>query len=322
MLAVYATTACPQAPLDALGFGEQPEPVVPDAEWAVVTVRSAALNHHDLWTLRGSGLMGGAYPRILGCEAAGVDDTGRPVILASVHTDPQWRHDPVRDPRRAMIGETLPGTFAERVAVPRHLLVDRPGGFTDAEAACVAGTFLTAYRMLFTKSRLRPGDTVLIQGATGGVSSALIRLAAAGGFQVWVTGRTAAKRDHALALGAHRGFPPGSVPANAVDAVMESVGEATWAQSLRAARPGGTIVVTGATTGANPPAYLGRIFDRELTVTGSSGGTVDELHRLIAFMQSRAIRPDIDVELPFAQAREGMRRMADGEARGKVVFSW
>src|SRR5262249_30774004 len=128
---------------------------------------------------------------------------------------------------------------------------------------------------LFTRGGVTPGMTVLVQGAGGGVSSALTVLASAAGARVWVTGRTEEKRAHALALGAERSFEPGARLPERVDAVMETVGQATWAHSVRALKPGGTIVISGATSGPAPPAELSHIFFRQLSVLGSTMGTRD-----------------------------------------------
>jgi D-arabinose 1-dehydrogenase-like Zn-dependent alcohol dehydrogenase len=103
---------------------------------------------------------------------------------------------------------------------------------------------------------------------------------------------------------------------------MESVGQATWSHSMRAVRPGGTIVVTGATTGPNPPAYLTRILWDEIRVVGSHSGTLTEMHSLISFMRHKQLRPDITAILPFASAQRGFRMMLDGNITGKIVFSW
>ncbi|MFD6315268.1 zinc-binding dehydrogenase [Streptomyces nigra] len=322
MHAVYAQQPSPAAPLQALRIGEQPEAVPPDGGWTVITVKAASLNHHDLWTLRGAGLPADRYPIILGCEASGVDDEGNEVIVGSIITEPRWCHDPVRDPARTLLSEGAPGTFAERVAVPRHVLVPKPQDFSHTEAACVTVTWLTAYRMLFTKSGLRPGDTVLIQGAGGGVSTALTRLARAAGFRVWVTSRSESKRKAAEHLGAHAAFGSGERLPEPVDAVMESVGRATWHHSLKSVRPGGTIVVTGATSGADANAHLFRMFWNELTVVGSTNGTLDELNLLLSFMRLHGLRPDIADELPFTDAGRGFARLLDGNVFGKIVFTW
>ncbi|MGW3135046.1 zinc-binding dehydrogenase [Streptomyces sp. NPDC001139] len=322
MKAVYADHPCMNDPLSALVFAERPDPVVPDDNWTLVKVQAAALNHHDLWNLKGAGPPANKFPLILGCEGSGADASGREVIIWGMVCAPKWLHDPVRDKNRTLLSDEHPGTFAEWVAVPKASLCEKPPEFSHEEASCLSATWLTAYRMLFTKSGLRPGDTVLIQGAGGGVSTALIRLARAGGFRTWVTGRTEAKRDAALQMGADAVFQSGRSLPEPVDAVMESVGAATWSHSIRSVRPGGTIVVTGATTGGAPPAYLNRIFWQELRIVGSTSGTLDELRALTRFMVANGLRPDICARLPFADAAQGFHLLLSGHVVGKVVFTW
>lgn len=322
MRAVYADQPSSADPVSALRIGEQPEPDPSDANRVTVTVRAAALNHHDLWTLKGAGRSADRYPVILGGEASGIDEDGTEVVVGAMIVEPRWSHDPVRDPARTLLGEDLPGTFAEHVSVPRHALAPKPAWLSHEEAACLTGTWLTAYRMLFTKSALRPGETVLIQGAGGGVSTALIRLARAAGFRVWVTGRDPGKRAKAEVIGAHATFPVGPPLPEPVDAVMESVGRATWSHSLRSVRPGGTIVVTGATTGADANAHLSRVFWSELHIVGSTSGTLEEFHRLCQFMRNHDLHPDIAEVLPFPDARRGFERLLASRVFGKTVFTW
>src|SRR3954465_1984696 len=189
MFAVYAEKFSTDDPLSGLVVGERPEPGVPEG-WATVTVKAAALNHHDLWSLRGVGLREEALPMILGCDAAGVDSEGNEVVVHAVISNPSWLGDETMDPGRSLLSERHPGTFAERVAVPRRNLVPKPPELSFAEAACLPTAWLTAYRMLFVKSGLRPGQTVLVQGASGGVATALTVLGRAAGYRVWVTGRS------------------------------------------------------------------------------------------------------------------------------------
>ena len=219
-------------------------------------------NHHDLWSLRGVGLKPEQLPMILGGDAAGELDDGTPVIVHEVIGDPAaGGGDETLDPRRTLLSELHPGTLAEYVAVPGRNVVTKPDELSFEEAACLPTAWLTAYRMLATKSGLRVGDTVLIQGAGGGVATAAIQLADVLGFRVWVTSRDEAKRARALELGAAEAFETGARLPERVDAVIETVGEATWSHSLRSLRPGGTIVVSGATSGPNPPADLARELD-------------------------------------------------------------
>jgi NADPH:quinone reductase-like Zn-dependent oxidoreductase len=321
MFGVTAARIDADNPLNGLETGERPEPKVPEG-WTTVTVKATSLNHHDLWTLRGVGISEDRLPIVLGCDAAGVDEDGNEVVVHAVVGDPDAGNgDETLDPRRSLLSERHDGTFAERVAVPRRNLLPKPASLSFTEAACLPTAYLTAYRMLFSKSGLEPGSTVLVQGAGGGVSTALVLLARAAGYRIWVTGRTEAKRERALRLGADQVFEPGARLSERVDAVMETVGQATWAHSLRSLKPGGRIVVCGATSGAVPPADLNRVFFLQLSVVGSTMGTRAELGRLLTFCEQTGVRPLIDRELRLSQARDGFAAMAGGEVFGKVVFT-
>jgi NADPH:quinone reductase-like Zn-dependent oxidoreductase len=320
MLAVYATEIDPDNPLIGLEVGERPEPEPPPG-WTTVTVKAAALNHHDLWSLRGVGLSADRLPMILGCDAAGTDQDGNEVVIHAVITDDSWRGDETLDPRRSLLSERHPGALAERVAVPRRNLVPKPPELSFEHAACLPTAWLTAYRMLFTRGGVTPGMTVLVQGAAGGVATALTVLGSAAGARVWVTSRSESKREEALKLGADQAFESGARLPERVDVVMETVGQATWAHSVRSLKPGGTLVVSGATSGDAPPAELTRVFFLQLSVVGSTMGTRDELERLIRFCLERDIRPAIHATMPLADARVGFQAMLDGDIVGKVVFT-
>jgi NADPH:quinone reductase-like Zn-dependent oxidoreductase len=229
--------------------------------------------------------------------------------------------DETLDPGRSLLSEKYDGTFAERLAVPRRNLVPKPAALSFEQAACLPTAYLTAYRMLFGRAGLQPGATVLVQGAGGGVATALILLGRAAGYRIWATSRSEAKRARALELGADRAFESGARLPERVDAVMETVGEATWGHSLRALRPGGTIVVCGATSGPLPPADLNRVFFLQLSVVGSTMGNRDELARLLTFLEQTGVRPVVDRVLPLSQARDGFAAMLEGEVFGKVVFT-
>jgi len=319
MLAVYASEIDAKDPLQGLSVGDQPEPRGREG-WTTVTVRAASLNHHDLWSLRGVGLDRDRLPMILGCDAAGVDEEGNEVIVHSVISSDSWRGDETFDPRRSLLSELHPGTFAERVAVPVRNLVPKPPELSFEEAACLPTAWLTAYRMLFTRARAVPGQTVLVQGAGGGVATALIVLGSAAGVRVWATSRSEDKRREAVELGAGQAFESGERLPERVDAVMETVGEATWAHSLRTLKPGGTIVTSGATTGEAPSAELRRIYFMQLSVVGSTMGTRDELKRLAKFCVIKDVRPVLDHTLPLVDARQGFETMLAGDVHGKIVF--
>ena len=321
MLAVTAARIDADDPLAGLEIGERPDPVPPDG-WATVAVRATALNHHDVWSLRGVGLSREQLPMVLGCDAAGVDEDGNDVVVHAVIGDPQAGNgDETLDPKRSLLSERHDGTFAQQVVVPRRNLIPKPAALSFEEAACLPTAYLTAYRMLFERSGLQPGSTVLVQGAGGGVATALILLGRAAGYRVWATSRSEAKQERALRLGADQAFPAGARLPERVDAVMETVGEATWAHSLRSLRPGGRIVVSGATSGAVPPADLTRVFFLQLSVAGSTMGTRDQLARLLRFCEQTGVRPLIDRVLPLSEARDGFAAMVSGELFGKVVFT-
>jgi NADPH:quinone reductase-like Zn-dependent oxidoreductase len=320
MFAVTAARFSPGDPLSALETGEHAEPDPPEG-WTTVEVKAASLNHHDVFTLRGVGISEDQLPMILGCDASGVDADGNEVVVYGVISDPGAATDETLDPRRSLLSERFDGTFAERVAVPRRNLIPKPAALSFADAACLPTAYLTAYRMLFDKSGLQPGSTILVQGAGGGVATALIRLGSVAGYRMWATSRSEDKRERALALGADQVFPSGARLPERVDAVMETVGEATWSHSLKSLRPGGRLVISGATSGAMPPADLARIFFLQLSVTGSTMGTRDQLARLVRFCEQTGVRPLIDRTLPLADARDGIAAMISGDLFGKVVFT-
>ncbi len=321
MFAVYANEFSSDDPLSGLVVGERPDPVAP-AGWTTVTVKAASLNHHDLWSLRGVGLKQEALPMILGCDAAGIDEDGNEVVVHAVISDPDWTGDETLDPSRSLLSERHQGTFADKVIVPRRNVVPKPASMSFEEAACLPTAWLTAYRMLFTQGGLKAGDTVLVQGAGGGVATALITLARAGGLRVLATSRDEAKRARALEIGAHEVFESGARLPIKVDAVMETVGRATWSHSIRALRPGGAIVISGTTSGPKlDDAELTRIFFLQLKVIGSTMGNSTELASLVRMLDSTGARPLIDRVLPMTEAREGFEAMAAGDLFGKVVFT-
>jgi NADPH:quinone reductase-like Zn-dependent oxidoreductase len=321
MFAVYAESFSSDAPLSGLVVGERPDPVA-ESGWTTVRVRAAALNHHDLWSLQGVGLREEALPMVLGCDAAGLDEDGNEVVVHAVVSDPSWTGDETLDPKRSLLSEKHQGTFADLVVVPRRNVVPKPASLSFEEAACLPTAWLTAFRMLFTQGGLKPGDSVLVQGAGGGVATALISLARAGGLRVYATSRDETKRKRAVELGAHEAFETGARLPHRVDAVMETVGAATWSHSVKSLRPGGTIVISGATSGPNPDnAELTRVFFLQLRVIGSTMGTRGELASLTELLDVSGVRPVIDRVLPMEQATDGFAAMASGDLFGKVVFT-
>lgn len=318
MRAAYASAFRPDDPLAALGVGDQPEPVLPDDDWTTVEVRASALNHHDLWSLRGVGLREDQLPMILGCDAAGVDEQGNEVVVHAVIGDPA-AGDETLDPKRSLLSERYPGTLAERVAVPRRNLVPKPPALSFTAAACLPTAWLTAYRMLTVRGRVRPGDAVLVQGAGGGVATAAVVLANALGARVYATSRDPAKRERVAELGAVPVEPGARLPER-VDVVIETVGAATIEHSVKAAKQGARIVVSGATSGHLATVDLRRVFFLQLQLLGSTMGTRDELAALLDLVVSHGIRPVVDSVFGFSQVRDAFARLASGEIFGKVVL--
>lgn len=311
------TRFSPDDPLAGLTVGEHPDPEARE-HWTTVDVRAAALNQHDLWSLRGVGLKPEQLPMVLGTDGAGVTADGREVVLHAVIGGASGHGVGPAEPR-SLLSERYPGTIAERVAVPTWNLVAKPAELSFVEAACVPTAWLTAYRMLFGTGRAQPGQRVLVQGAGGGVATAAIRLAAAAGLEVWVTSRDERRRARALELGAAGAVGAGERLPVRVDLVVETVGAATWSHSVRSVRPGGTIVVAGATTGDPAAMEIQRVFFLEIAVLGATMGSKQDLEQLLAFLARTGVRPVVDSTVPLARVGEGLARLARGEQFGKVV---
>jgi NADPH:quinone reductase-like Zn-dependent oxidoreductase len=343
VLAAFATAAGGPRPLDNLTVGAREVPTPSRGEVRLRT-RAASLNRHDLWTLAGVGTPA-SFPWTLGCDVAGTVDAygpetperlplGSSVVAHSVITCGVCAAclgpDETSCRKFAMLSEgSWEGTFAEYCVVPAINLFALPADLSFEDAACLPTSFLTAYRMLFSKAQLRPGDTVLIQGASGGLATAAEALALAGGMRVIVTSRDPAKLAAALERGVHHAVGAGKeavgevmtlTAGTGVDAVIESVGEATWATSLRVLRRGGTVVVAGATAGADPPADLRRVFWRQLRVIGSTMGTWDEFAGLLNTVRATGLRPLIEQTYQLADARAAFERLESGQVTGKLVL--
>jgi NADPH:quinone reductase-like Zn-dependent oxidoreductase len=318
MRAAVAVSQDSDNPLAGLVVQDVPEPSVP-LGWSRVRVVASSLNPHDLWTLRGVGHPAERIPMTLGCDAAGYTDDGQAVIVHPVIGDADRGYgDVTMDPQRALLSEMHNGAFAEYVVVPTRNLVAKPDFLSFAEAAALPIAWGTAYRMLFTRARLRAGDRVLVQGATGGVASAAIALARAAGATVYATTRDQESFEFARECGAHEVFLSGSRLPERVDIVVESVGEATWSHSLKALRPGGTIVICGATSGANPPADLNRVFYQQLSVVGSTGCTVPEFEQLLRLLEATGLRPRISHTVTLENIHAGFELLLAGANRGKI----
>ena len=324
MLAVSCVSINPDSPLDGLEVGERPDPVAEGARdgWVTVTLKASALNHHDLWSLKGVGLPPERLPMVLGCDGAGVLDDGSEVVVHAVIGDPAaGGGDETLDPKRSLLSEVHDGTLAEKVLVPVRNTVPKPASLSFEEAACFSTAWLTAYRMLTTRSGLTGPGTVLVQGAGGGVATAAIVLAKALGHTVFCTSRDAGKREQALALGADLAVESGARLPAKCDVAIETVGKATWSHSLRALKAGGRIVVSGATSGADPSADLNRVFFLQLSVVGSTMGTRDELLAMLDLVEKTGIKPAIADVRPLAEARGSFEILNSGDVFGKLVLT-
>ncbi|MFI6093631.1 zinc-binding dehydrogenase [Streptomyces sp. NPDC051218] len=316
--AAYAPAVNSDDPLSGLSFGPIAAPEAPGADWVPVRVLASALNHHDLWSLRGVGLAEDQLPMILGCDAAGLDPEGNAVVVHAVIGD-ATSGDETLDPKRSLLSEKHPGTLAETVHVPRRNLLPKPDALSFTEAACLPTAWLTAYKMLVRQGRITPDSAVLVQGAGGGVATAAVVLARALGARVYATSRSAAKRERIAALGAIA-LEPGARLPERVDVVVETVGAATFDHSLKCAAPGGRIVVSGTTSGHLAEVDLRRVFFLQLEVIGATMGSRDELADLLRLCARRGIRPVIDSEFVFDDAIAAFARLASGDAFGKVVL--
>jgi NADPH:quinone reductase-like Zn-dependent oxidoreductase len=322
MRAAYASAINPDDPLTGLTIGDLPVPATPD-DWVTVEVRASALNHHELWSLRGVGLSADKLPMILGCDAAGVDPDGNEVVIHAVigggPSGEPSTDDETMDPKRTLLSERYPGTLAEYVRVPARNLIPKPVELSFEEAACLPTSWLTAYRMLRGRGRLPDDGSVLVQGAGGGVSTAAVVLAGALGARVYATSRDAGKRDRIAALGA-TALEPGARLPERVDVVIETVGAATFDHSMKSTAQGGRIVVSGATSGHIAQVDLRRVFFLQQEIVGSTMGTRDELAEVLALCAKQGIKPIIDSVYGFSDARPAFERLYSGDGFGKIVL--
>jgi zinc-binding alcohol dehydrogenase/oxidoreductase len=304
---------------EVLRYEDAPDPG-PGAGEVLVRLRAASLNHLDLWIRKG--LPSVPKPRILGADGAGIrEDTGERVVI-----NPGLEHGDTI----TVVGEHMDGTHAELVAIPEGNVYPLPDEISFEEAAAFPLVFETAYRLLVTKAGLSEGEWVLLWGIGSGVATAGLAIAKALGARALVTSSSDEKLERARELGADAAVnhAEGDVIAAVkeatggagVDVVLEHVGEATWARSLQAARPGGRIVVCGATSGANPPAALHRIWWKQLTIYGSTMGTKEDFEGAFELVKTGRAKPVIDSVLSLADARAGHERMEAGEQFGKIVF--
>ncbi|KUJ17964.1 NAD(P)-binding protein [Mollisia scopiformis] len=318
MKAVYLDRANANDPISTVKIAPRPQQDPPEG-WVRVKIQAVGLNYHDIFTMKGHGMHPLTFPLILGCEGTGTLAEGTPVLLYPCMGSPDFKGDETLDRTRNVFSELTNGTLAEYVNVPERNIVVRPKELEVESAAVLGIAWLAAYRMLVTKSGLRAGQTMLVQGSSGGVSSALIQLGAAAGMRVLCTGRTAAKRELGLKLGAEKAFEAGQELPEKVDAAFDTSGEVTWEHSMNSVKTGGTIVTCGGHGGRTIPVDVSRVFVEQINIRGSYLGTLQEFRYLIDFVVAKSIKPHIGLVVSMDEAEVGFRKMLNGETAGKIV---
>jgi NADPH:quinone reductase-like Zn-dependent oxidoreductase len=299
---------------EVLRYEDAPDPEPGPGE-VLVELRAASLNRLDLWIRKG--LPSVPKPRILGADGAGLVD-GRRVLI-----NPGIEHGD----KITVIGEHMDGTHAELIAVPKSNVYPIPDGMSFEEAAAFPLVYETSYRMLVTRAGLREGEWVLVWGVGGGVATAANSVARALGARTIVTSGSDEKLA-AVEADAKVNHESGDVVeavkeatgGAGADVVVEHVGEATWQRSLQAARTGGRIAVCGATSGPNPPAALHRIWWKQLTILGSTMGTMEDFEAVYELVASGRVKPLVDEVFPLAEAAAAHERMEAGEHIGKIIL--
>jgi NADPH2:quinone reductase len=319
----------------------EPEPGRGDV---LLDVQAAALNHLDLWVLGGLPGVELDFPHTLGSDACGiVRETGpdvsrfeegdRVVINAGMSCgscEQCRRGEQSCCDSFYLLGEHVDGTFAEQVTVPEENCAMAPGHLEDTEAAAFPLVFLTAWRMLHTRVGLESGDTVLIHGIGGGVSSAALTLATAADARCIVTSGSEDKLDRASELGASNGihYEQESVTdrvrsitnGRGVDVVVDNVGQETWEESVSCARTGGSIVTCGATTGPAAETNIHQLYWKQLNIYGSTMGSHDDFRRMMRWVRQTKMEPIIDRVYPLDEARKAEERLQEGQQFGKIVL--
>jgi len=300
---------------EVLRYEEAPDPEPAPGE-VLVSLRAASLNHLDLWVRKG--LPSVPKPRILGADGAGIRmDTGERVVI-----NPGLEHGSTI----TVIGEHTEGTHAELIAVPETNVFPLDDAISFEVAAAFPLVYETAYRMLVTRAGLHEGEWVLIWGIGGGVATAAFEIARALGARTLVTSGSEAKLGQAREWGADIAVPHAEAAAAArelggVDLVVETVGEATWKDSLAAVKAGGRVTVCGATSGPNPPAQLHRFWWKQLTVYGSTMGTREDFLGAYDLVRTGRARVHVDSTFPLAEIRAAHERLERGEQLGKIVLT-
>jgi zinc-binding alcohol dehydrogenase/oxidoreductase len=295
----------------------------------LVRLAAASLNHLDIWVRKG--LPSAPKPHILGADGAGiVEALGEDVNTLRVGDRVVINPGLERGAIISVLGEHTDGTHAELIAVDAVQVFPLDDHISFETAAAFPLVYETAYRMLVTRAEVRAGDWVLIWGIGGGVATAALEISRALGLRTIVTSSSDLKLARAREWGAdiavnhHDGDVVSAVKEateGGVDLVVETVGEATWARSLAAVRPAGTVVVCGATSGPNPPAQLHRFWWKQLTVLGSTMGTREDFLGAYELVRTGRARVHIDSVVPLSDTRAAHERLETGEQLGKIVIA-
>ena len=327
---------------DVVSVRRMPVPE-PGAGEVRVRVEAAAMNHLDLWVRRGLPIET-PMPHIGGSDIAGTVDAVGPgaetiPLGTRVAVDPslrfQWydgqeRGPSFEDPPFQLIGEHTQGGFAEYAVVPAANLLEVPDGFPAAEAAAAGLVFVTAWRALVTRAAVRPGERVLITGASGGVGTAAIQIAARAGADVFAVTSGADKVRMCEELGARVVYDRNEVAFSrevwkdtgkkGVQVVFDTVGEAVWNDCLRALAPGGRLVTSGATTGSRGVTEIRHVFWKQLSILGSTMGSPAEFRRVMRLVFAGALHAVIHEVVPLEEAGRAHEMLENGRVFGKVVL--
>jgi NADPH2:quinone reductase len=301
-----------------------------------VSIQTAALNHLDLWMTSGAQRI--PPPRVLCADGAGIvaesgDGRWKPgdeVVIYPVRCC--WECDACRAgqqvhcPEFGILGEHTDGTAAELVQVPVNNLYGRPRQLGWDEAAAFPLTFLTAWRMITTRARLQPGETMLVVGAGAGVAAAAIAIGRHLGARVLATSRSEEKRRRAAELGAERAFdsagfskPVREASDGGVDVVFEHVGPATIEESVRSLRKGGRLVFCGSTSGPRVELMMPRLFFNHVDLLGSTMGNAGEFEAVLEALEG-GLRPHVDSTFPLGEVAAALEHLDRAEQFGKVVL--
>ena len=312
-----------------------PDPHVKDGH-VIIQVKATSFNYHDVFTVRGMPGITVPMPMIIGLDIAGeILEIGKDVtdwtIGERVLVNPINRE-------KGLMGEMMHGGLAEKCLVAEHQLLRMPSNITFEDAAALPVAYGTAHRMLITHDTVKPGDKVLVLGASGGVGTGCVVLAKMLGAEVIACASSAEKAERLKSLGADHvinykkenfskwvikkfGKPQRRSHEGGVDVVINFTGGDTWAPTLRCVKRGGKILVCGATAGYDPKEDLRYVWTFELQIIGSNSFYDNDLNALMDLVQKRKIKPVIDEVLPLSEASEGLRRIDERKVFGKVIIS-